>query len=133
MKYLISFDPKEDLIYLSTTLHGPLGAINARMALDTGATVTMINQDILRAAGYDLDQIYDFISIVTGSRVESVKQLTIHSIRALDHVIENLPAICHDLPEESGLDGLLGLNFLRYFDVEIRYSESSLLLRPLSA
>jgi len=29
--------------------------------------------------------------------------------------------LCHDLPPESGVDGLLGLSFLKHFKLTIRF------------
>jgi hypothetical protein len=36
---------------------------------------------------------------------------------------EQIDVLCHDLPEESNLDGILGLNFLRKFDINLRFSK----------
>lgn len=132
MNAFISFDPDEGLIHLSARISGPLSSANARLAFDTGATMTMIGQGILEALGYDIESSEE-ISIITGSRVERVRELVVHEIRAIDRAVKNLSVICHDLPEESGLDGLLGLNFLRQFDTEINYSNNTLILKPISA
>lgn len=37
----------------------------------------------------------------------------------------------HDLPEGFGIDGLLGLSFLRKLDIEIRFSEGRLLVERI--
>jgi hypothetical protein len=34
----------------------------------------------------------------------------------------------HDLPEGIGIDGLLGLSFLRYFNYEVRSQEGRILI-----
>ncbi len=36
--------------------------------------------------------------------------------------------LCHDLPSEAGIDGLLGLNFLKNFDFTVEYSSGRLRL-----
>lgn len=128
MRFLISFDPDEGLIHLSARIIGPLGSANAQLAFDTGATITMINQGILEGLGYDTNTA-DEISIITGSRIETVKELIVQEIQAIDRTVENMTVICHDLPEESGLDGLLGLNFLCNVDTEINYSNHTLILK----
>jgi len=130
MRFLITFDPDEDLIHLSARIIGPFGSANARLAFDTGATITMIGKGILEALGYDI-KTADEISIITGSRIETVKELIVLEIHAIDRAVKNMTVICHDLPEESGLDGLLGLNFLRHFDTEINYSNNTLILKPI--
>ncbi len=132
MNTLAVFDPNEDLIFLNATVHGPLGARTARLALDTGATTTMIRPGILAAIGYDYSSLKPSMQIITGSGVEIVRELAVRKIQAFDQTLENLTVLCHDLPEESGIDGLLGLNFLRLFDIEIKYSDSTLTLRSHS-
>ncbi|MFQ5708841.1 MAG: retroviral-like aspartic protease family protein [bacterium] len=128
MKFLVSFDPEEDLIYLSAKIFGPFGSTNTRLALDTGATVTMIGSNILEGLGYNLKASTKKVSIVTGSGFERVQELNVQKLQAIDQAVENLMVICHDLPEETGLDGLLGLNFLRHFDLAINWSNSTLSL-----
>lgn len=131
MKLFIFFDPSQDLIYLSARIFGPLGSEYAHLALDTGATYTMIRSQVLMAIGYDLDSISPHASIVTATRTEQVKALVVEKIQAIDQTLENFSIICHDLPEESGVDGVLGLNFLRHFDIEIRYSDNTISLQPI--
>ena len=50
----IRFDPSGGLIIVSAELIGPTGAAILRLALDTGATGTLINSSMLVAVGYDL-------------------------------------------------------------------------------
>lgn len=130
MKTLMAFDSQSDLIFLSMTIFGPNGSTDARVILDTGATITMLRSGVLEAVGYDLQNLSANTTIVTGSGVEIVAELQIQKVQALDHEIENMVVLCHDLPEESGLDGLLGLNFLWQFDIAIKYSDSTLTLTP---
>lgn len=48
-----SFDAQEGLIIVSTELVGPSGSAILRLALDTGATSTLVNAGMLTALGYD--------------------------------------------------------------------------------
>lgn len=131
MKLFITFDPNEDLIYLTATIVGPKAMHNVRFALDNGAAITIVHSNDLTAIGYDLDSIDPRASIVTATKPESEKALVVEKIQEIDQVIENFDVICHDLPPESGVDGVLGLNFLRHFDTDIRYSNNTLTLMPL--
>ena len=67
MKLLVSFDPNEDLIYLTATIIGPKASRNVRLAFDTGAAYTMIHSKDMTAIGYDLNRFNENASIVTGS------------------------------------------------------------------
>jgi hypothetical protein len=47
------FDPAQGLIIVSAELWGPSGSVVLRLALDTGATGTVVNVGTLVAIGYD--------------------------------------------------------------------------------
>lgn len=49
----IPFDPREGLIIVPAELWGPSGSVVLRLALDTGATSTVVNVGMLVAIGYD--------------------------------------------------------------------------------
>lgn len=48
-----SFNPQRILVVVQAELFGPSGSIVLRLALDTGATGTMINIAPLTTIGYD--------------------------------------------------------------------------------
>ena len=47
------FDPEQGLVIVRAELSGPTGDVVLRLALDTGATGTVVNAGILVAIGYD--------------------------------------------------------------------------------
>ena len=59
--------------------------------------------------------------IVTGSGIEYARRTTVRSATAIGQRVAHLDVLCHDLPPESGVDGLLGLNFFRQFKLTIRF------------
>ena len=90
--------------------------------LDTGASFTIVATEILVRLGYDpASPLLKRQRIVTGSGVEYAPRITVRSATAIGQKVANLEVLCHDLPAESGVDGLLGLNFLRHFKLTIRF------------
>ena len=71
------------------------------------------------------------VRIITASGVEYCSVVTVGRIEAIGQFVDALDVISHDLPEESHIDGLLGLNFLRHFDLTIRYSNGTLSLERI--
>ena len=59
--------------------------------------------------------------IITGSGVEYAPRTTVRSATAIGQKVANLEVLCHDIPPESGVDGLLGLSFLKHFKLTIRF------------
>jgi aspartyl protease family protein len=107
------FDPERRLIIARTELEGPSGNAVLRLALDTGATRTLINVGLLVSIGYDPALAADRSQITTGSGVEFVPHLSLSKITALGQERTGFPVLCHTLPQSAGVDGLLGLDFFR--------------------
>ena len=107
------FDPKEGLIVVPTRLWGQTGDIVVRLALDTGATGSMVNWDVVVLLGYDPAIVSERIQMTTGSGVEFVPRIVIEKIEALRRKRRNFPVLCHTLPPSATVDGVLGLDFFR--------------------
>ena len=92
------------------------------VVLDTGASLTIVANDIMAQLGYDpANPALERQRIVMGSGIEYAPRTTVRSATAIGQKVTNLEILCHDLPPESGVDGLLGLNFLRHFKLTIRF------------
>ena len=113
------FDPSQGLIIVSARLFGPFGDMIVRLALDTGATSTLINSEIMVLLGYDLATSLDRIQVTTGSGVEFCPRITVQQLEALGKVVNDFPILSHTLPPSSHVDGLLGLDFFRGFQISI--------------
>ena len=92
------------------------------IVVDTGASVTTISKDILFRAGYD---VMAGVSkrITTASGIEYVKELVIDRIRLDQYEINNVLVYAHTFPQESFASGVLGLNVLSMFDVNLLFSK----------
>lgn len=109
----IKFNPNSGLIVIPTRLYGFDTDTIARLALDTGATGSMINWDIAVLLGYDPTSSEERVRITTGSGVEFVPQIRVEKIEIPGRFKENFPILCHTLPAGATIDGLLGLDFFR--------------------
>ena len=108
-----SFDPHQGLIIVPAELWGPNGSAVLRLALDTGATGTLVNTGMLVALGYDPALLPDRVQITTGSGVEFVPRVLLDRIMVLGEESAEFPVLGHTLPPSAGIDGLLGLDFFR--------------------
>ncbi len=107
-----SFDPTQGLIVVPTRLTGPGGDVIVRLALDTGATATMVNWDIVVLLGYDPAAVEDRIQVTTGSGVEFAPRVKVASIEAIGRTRKDLPILCHTLPPSATVDGVSGIGLL---------------------
>ena len=65
----VSFDPAKGLIVIPVELTGPSGNTVVRVALDTGATNSVINVAVLVFIGYDPALVAERMQVTTGSGV----------------------------------------------------------------
>lgn len=83
-----------------------------RLALDTGATFTIVRTSILVALGYDPALSAQRILMTMGSGVEYVPLVTVQRFAALERVHEDFTVASHTLPPSAAVDGVVGLNFV---------------------
>ena len=95
-----------------------------RLLIDTGATYTMIPVKAALAIGCDPSLAARRIPLVTVSAVEYTPLVTIPSLSCLGHHARNIDVACHDLPPQSAVDGLLGLNVLVHLPLFARFLDS---------
>ncbi|MBI2320404.1 MAG: retroviral-like aspartic protease family protein [Betaproteobacteria bacterium] len=108
-----SFDPRQGLIIVSAELSGPRGSGVLRLALDSGATGTVVNVGMLVALGYDPALVPDRVQVTTGSGIEFAPRVILEKIVALGLERLGFQVLGHTLPPSAGVDGLLGLDFFR--------------------
>ena len=106
---------KDGVVSLYVQIIGPRTYRIIKMALDTGASYTIIPLETAIAIGYNPALSKKHIEITTASGVVIVPMIKIKYIACLGKEIKNLEVICHDLPSQSPVKGLLGLNFLIHF------------------
>ena len=97
-----------------------------RLALDTGATGTMINAAPLLAVGYEPSLSNERVEVTTGSGVEFVPRFNIRRLKALGRNRKSLSVLVHTLPPSAGIDGLLGLDFFRGTVLTIDFSNGTI-------
>lgn len=125
----ISFNAKYGLVYIVAKIFGRKNDLMLNLALDTGASATVISQKRLLAAGYDLAKAEDESYITTGSGLITVPKIRIEKIAALGKEKSNFLVIAHDLPPTASIDGVLGLDFLREHILTIDFVKEEIKLK----
>jgi len=109
----VPFDPTEGLVIVPAELWGPSGSVVLRVAVDTGATRTVLNVAVLVAIGYDPALSPDRVQVTTGSGIEFAPRVFLEKMVALAQQRTEFTVLAHTLPPSAGVDGLLGLDFMR--------------------
>jgi len=118
---------KIDAVAPIIILEVSLGKDNYRidMALDTGASYVMLPWHVAEYLGYDILS-KKRERIVTASGTEIVPVINIDEMTVANANARNVEAVCHDMPPESSIQGLIGLSFLRNFKVLIDFKKGYL-------
>ena len=89
----------------------------------------MINVMPLTLAGYLPGDATEHVEITTGSGVAYAPQLSVDRISALGVGKTEFHVLAHTLPPSAGIDGLLGLDFMRDRILRIDFRRSTISLR----
>ena len=92
------------------------------ITVDTGASVTTISTDILFRAGYDITS-GTTKRITTASGIEYVKEIVVEKLKLDTFEMNDILVYAHTFPQESFSSGVLGLNVLSKFDVNMLFSK----------
>lgn len=106
---------------MSARLIGPDAEVILRLALDIGATMTMIRPASLLQIGADPALATERLAMTTASGVEYVPKAIVGTFIAVGAELRNMPVIAHTLPPSASVDGLLGLDFFRGMKLSIDF------------
>ena len=127
---IFPLDPSKPIIPVDVLLEGPKGRQFVRMALDTGATYTIAPVSTLLAIGCDPARPTRHIEFVAVGGIEYKPVVRVQAAQALGVRMPRLEVVCHDLPPQSPVRGLLGLNFLHHVSLHLDFPQRRLVVSP---
>ena len=120
---IVPFDPTFDLLLIEVIIAGPRRTSGFNFALDTACVVTLITPETADRLGYGAHDGERTATVTTALGQEPGYLLRVAQLFAFGHSVNDFRVNVHDLADASGIDGLLGLDFLRRFNYEIRSQE----------
>jgi predicted aspartyl protease len=126
-----SFARKRELIIVDAEISGPVAATEARLVLDTGAAATTLVPEVIVRIGYTQRDSYKKARVHTAVGEEHgywihVAEFTVLGVTTPDFALAVFPLGHQDV------DGLVGMNFLRHLNLEIRPAERRILLELIN-
>ena len=85
--------PEGGLVIIFAELFGPSGSAVLRLALDTGATATLVNVGHLVAVGYDPSLGTERVQVTTGSGVEFAPRIRVSLFKTLGQERASFPIL----------------------------------------
>ncbi|GJL61451.1 MAG: hypothetical protein NPIRA04_01050 [Nitrospirales bacterium] len=106
---------------------------DVRLILDTGATMTVLSQDVALDLGLMASTQTQLTTVQTAGGPIQVNVSTVQSMQAGTAQVKDVEVAIHDLPDShTGIDGLLGMSFLNHFLVTLDTNQGVLHLQPRS-
>ncbi len=97
------------------------------LALDTGASSVILSEEVLDLTGYDVKSVIDRADFSNASQSHRVPVVLLDSFGLPGAEESNIEALCYTVPEEHGIEGVIGLNYLRRFRKVILDFENGML------
>jgi clan AA aspartic protease (TIGR02281 family) len=125
------FTRSRELILVDAVVVGRDGRTTAaQLVVDTGAAATTLTPELVEEIGYSRGDGYKHARVHTAISEERgywlhVARLDVLGISTPDFAVTVFPL------GHPNLDGLVGMNFLRHFNFEIRPEERTIHLEPL--
>jgi len=123
---LIRFKPGSKLIPVQAVLNNKF---TQNFLLDTGATLVTIPRSTLNSLGIRTNRNIPKRRVSTAGGFKIAKEVILKTISIGNWPVHNIKALVLDLPGKSNL-GLLGLNYLTNFHIELNNKKGILKLTP---
>lgn len=108
-------------------------SVPARMIFDTGAGATTISRALAERLGLDVNKESSSFAILADGSTVSTVPFVLDSVRLGDAVREDVDVSMIDQSPGEGIDGLLGMSFLKFFTVQFSGDQDSVQLTHLEA
>lgn len=93
-----------------------------QLVLDTGAAITIIDTDIVDFMGYSAKKDGIHKSTLDGAGGQSIGYvIKVPCFKCLGAELQGFEIACHDMDSRLGVAGLLGMNFLKHFHVDLNF------------
>lgn len=99
------------------------------LIVDTGASKTIISRFTIEAMGYDILETKKFQRFVTASGTAEAPMVCVDKFFCLGKQIDNYEVVAYDLPRESLVNGLLGMDFMTMFDISISTKNGTVIVK----
>ena len=125
-KIVIRFSPGSQVIPVSATLDQN---VEQRFLVDTGASTTTIPSATAAQLGLEIGSDNPVRRINTAAGIIEAPEVVLSSVKLNDWEVTDVEALVIDIPNQTNL-GLLGVNFLEQFHMDLNTDKGILILEP---
>ncbi|WP_445248646.1 aspartyl protease family protein [Microcoleus sp. OTE_8_concoct_300] len=100
--------------------------VRVRLLVDTGSSFTILPVQVLQNLGYDTRNPLRRQELVTGQGRIYVPVINVSWFNCVGQLIESFEIVAHDIPPNLRIDGLIGMDFLTFFQAVISVSDAEI-------
>jgi predicted aspartyl protease len=94
------------------------------LLIDSGSTYTLVSWEVLLSLKLDPAVSRARRPITTANGALVLPEITVEEFHALGQRLEQFPILVHTIPLGGQVDGVLGMSFLRRFDLELNFKQA---------
>jgi clan AA aspartic protease (TIGR02281 family) len=125
-KIVIRFEPGSNQVVVDAILNRD---VHQKFIVDTGASMVTIPNSILKDLGISVNAQTPLRQIYTAGGIKMAREVVISSLELEGQAINDIKALVVDLPSQPDV-GLLGLNYLNRFRMNLNTEEGIFTLEP---
>ncbi len=131
MRLSSSFVRDRELFLVDAEVVGPARTMEARLVLDTGAAATALTPQVIEKIGYTQRNGFKKAKVHTAIGEEHGYWLRVAELTVLGVTTPAFAVTVFSLGHKD-IDGLVGMNFLRHFNFEVRPAEQRILVELIN-
>jgi clan AA aspartic protease (TIGR02281 family) len=121
----VPFHKRGEVVIIPATVNEQA---RVNFVVDTGASYSLISRAVAQNLHIDLQEQHPRVRLQTANGVIEAPLVTLVSIDVGGMLVKDLPAAVHDIFPDPNVSGLLGLNFLTHFRMDIDTKTNVLVL-----
>ena len=96
------------------------------LLIDSGSTYTIVSWELLLSLNLDPASSSTRRPIMTANGLLVLPEVEVDELHSLGRFVERFPVLAHTIPLGSQVDGLLGMNFLRQFEMDLNFKQRTI-------
>ena len=94
------------------------------LLIDSGSTYTILSSEVLLSLNIDLAVPLQRRQIMTANGLLVLPEVEVEEFSCLGQKVERFPIVAHTVPLGGQVDGLLGMSFLRQFEMDFNFKQA---------
>jgi predicted aspartyl protease len=115
---------RKDLLFTRAALRQQERTRVVSLLIDSGSTYTIVSWEVLLSLKLDPAASRVRRPITTASGALVLPEIAVEEFHALGQRLERFPILVHTIPLGGQVDGVLGMSFLRRFDLELNFKQA---------